>query len=548
MQALELINFLGGETFLQAVYQLKPKDLRPWEGIKEGWVLDGCFQEIKVDSGLPVFQWCGLDHMDIDNTLLYLHSQNTNYSEGIGGKGVIQDAWDWMHMNAISKNTEGDYLVSARHLSQIFKVAGKNNVHGAQPGTVLWQLGGKRNDFTMQDDWSFSRQHMVRVLKTTAEEETLSVFNNGWVIRNKNGLTDHASSGQVMIVNNRTMTARLTHEYIHPHADQGFEASLTMAAGSMEVQPNGGAVVGWGTLPELTEYAEDGEVLFHAFYNNHSGYNYRSYKREWVGKPQYPPKMVAYSRTCKNDAETSPLMAYVSWNGATEVTAWRFYVSTTTRKGPWIPGGTFPRDGFETAADLTYAVKATLAHFAPYVYVEALDASGAVLGSTRVTTFVPTAKYDGRCDALHCFQPSYFEYEKEDSCGASCGRALAPTILVLLVLAAFIEAVAYTTNMFWHGRWRAQRRVGGEVEDGLGSVRDEQKESLLAGGRKEDEDMDMDMDMSPKSAGSAESYLLTPVTPGPGLSKEDASREDANREDASREDASREGPSKEGTT
>lgn len=426
-----------------------------YQGIKEGWVLDGCFQEIDVATGFQVFRWCGLDHMDIDNTLLYLNNQqNTNYSEGIGGKGIIQDAWDWMHFNAVDKNEEGDYLISARHLSQIIKVAGKDNVDGVKPGTVLWQLGGKRNDFTMEGDFSFSRQHMVRFLSTSGDETVLSLFNNGWVIRNKDGFTDHASSGQVIVINNNTMTARLLHEYVHPNADAGFEASLTIAAGSMEVLPNGGCVVGWGTNPEISEYAEDGEVLFHAYYNNHTGYNYRSYKHEWVGNPQYPPKLVAYSRTCKTNATTSPLMAYVSWNGATEVAAWRFFVSTTTKHGPWIPAGTFARDGFETAADLTHAVVATMAGFSPYVSVEALDSSGGVIGTTSASTFVPTAKYEGRCDELHCFQPEYFEYDKEDSCGLSCSRSLGPAIVVLLLVVAGIESAAYLANVCWRARWR----------------------------------------------------------------------------------------------
>ena len=65
--------------------------------------------------------------------------------------------------------------------------------------------------------------------------------------------------------------------------------------------------------------------------------------------------------------------AYVSWNGATEVAAWR--VLAGPRPSGLSPLGEVPRAGFETAVALESGTRA--------VRAEALDADGRVLGRTR---------------------------------------------------------------------------------------------------------------------------------------------------------------------
>ena len=239
------------------------------------------------------------------------------------------------------------------------------------------------------------------------------------------------------------MTAELAHEYVQPNG------GLAVAQGGMHVTPSGNAVIGWGTVPEISEFAEDGTLLFHAAFNDGTARNYRAYKFPWVGKPSYGPKLLAYSLHCSatsssstntntssNTSSTnttatppsSPLMAYISWNGATEVSHYRFHISPLSPHGPWLPAGSIPRSGFETAANLTaliagtpsaYAMAlfhrsragsgseagaATGGNFAPYVSVQALDKRGKVIGSTTAQTWVPSAevRVSANCDEVGC--------------------------------------------------------------------------------------------------------------------------------------------------
>jgi len=235
------------------------------------------------------------------------------------------------------------------------------------------------------------------------------------------------------------MTAELAHEYVQPNG------GLAVAQGGMHVTPSGNAVIGWGTVPEISEFAEDGTLLFHAAFNDGTARNYRAYKFPWVGKPSYGPKLLAYSLHCSattpmnntstltnsTAAPSPPLMAYISWNGATEVSHYRFHISPLSSRGPWLPAGSIPRSGFETAANLTALIAGTpsgyalaLFHksrgggsgsgsgsglgaggnFAPYVSVQALDARGKVIGSTTAQTWVPSeeVRVSANCNELGC--------------------------------------------------------------------------------------------------------------------------------------------------
>lgn len=80
-----------------------------------------------------------------------------------------------MHLNAIDKDDEGNYIVSGRHFDQIVKVAGPNNTCGYPPGKTIWKLGGKASDFAVDEEAVFTRQHDIRVLSVTSTEQYISV-------------------------------------------------------------------------------------------------------------------------------------------------------------------------------------------------------------------------------------------------------------------------------------------------------------------------------------------------------------------------------------
>jgi hypothetical protein len=379
----------------------------------------------------------------------------TNYSEMIGGDATSTAPWDFAHINGIDKilhgASKGDYLVSARHHDTIYKIAGKETLSGSKPGSILWRFGGEgavHKDFEMTSNWTFSREHHISFLGYGGPNGTdlrISLFNNGWDIRGKAGFAGRSSSGQVILLDETSMSATLEHEYVQPNG------GLAIAQGGMHVTPaSGNAIIGWGTVPEISEFAQDGTLLFHARFNEASARNYRAYKFPWVGKPAWKPKLLAYSQFCAASSNASgtpsPLMAYVSWNGATEVKAWRFHVSTSGKSGPWIPAGTFDKTGFETKANLTGSLFTSFARFAPYVSVEALDANGHVIGSQQAETFVPNLSvpaYDDACGEEGCEGIEYFAYKAEQSCAGECRGSMIPALVACVVLVLGLECLAY---------------------------------------------------------------------------------------------------------
>ena len=131
------------------------------------------------------------------------------------------------------------------------------------------------------------------------------------------------------------------------------------------------------------------------------------------------------------------MTSYVSWNGATEVKSWKFYTSNF-RQGPWLWTGTVPKDGFETAVDMSHDIRDALMPFTRYVSVEALDDDGSVLGSAIVETFVPSVRNAPHCSEDGC-EPAGFSYTRANSCAVRCGRNFIPAIFSAVLLFLSLE-------------------------------------------------------------------------------------------------------------
>lgn len=438
-----------GETMLVDIYEVRSMDLRPYLGVLDGYVLDACFQEVSLRTKAVLFQWCALDHMPIWDTYIYLHIPGTagkNDSMPIAGNGTWDAPWDFFHINAVGKNLEGDYIVSGRHMDAVYKIAGLNNNLGIAPGEIIWNLGGKRNDFDMQDGFNFSRQHTVRFLSTGKTESTITLFNNafdGWFY------TSHYSTGQLISINNETMTARLVSEYSPPSG----ERSRSFSQGSMQVLDNGNVFMGWGNRAYVSEHSADGTPIYWAHFSG-SVESFRAWKFPWKGYPTTKPKVVSYAYN-----GTKPLYAYVSWNGATEVAAWSLYYSESTRHGPWISAGTVVKDGFETRINFT-ELSQQRTNFYPYVYAEALDKNGEVLATSEVCeTFVPNKDFKKECNETLCYKKDWYKYQSEDSEAEGIPRNHGVTIWVLALLFVALELVSLVWSD-WGLDWLQDVRSG----------------------------------------------------------------------------------------
>ena len=106
--------------------------------------------------------------------------------------------------------------------------------------------------------------------------------------------------------------ARLLFAYTHRNPPL-----LAASQGNMQTLPDGNALVGYGGVPAISEYAPDGSLLFDAHMPFDMSF-YRAFRFPWQGRPLAPPAVAA---SLNNTGEET--IVHASWNGATDVAAWR---------------------------------------------------------------------------------------------------------------------------------------------------------------------------------------------------------------------------------
>jgi hypothetical protein len=310
---------------------------------KKCWIQDGLFQEIDIETGDLIFEWRATEHIRMKDVF-----SSPNRKDGYGTSK--NDAFDFFHINSVDKLDSGDYLISARYMHAVVCVSGKT-------GDILWQLGGKHNDFEdLNHATDFSWQHHVE----WQGNNTISLFDNH--ANNVFHSPSSRSKGMLIRLNFDNMTATLIQEYHHP------DDILNVSQGSVQVIPKSGNVlVGFGNSPSYIEYTKDGKVLCNAHFGPHLIFeildfglvkSYRVFKYPWVGRPKTLP-----------DVKVKHGKLYVSWNGATEVTGWRLQTAKTKEAGDdeFVTVQELNRDGFETSFHLNRVDR--------YVRVVALDAA-----------------------------------------------------------------------------------------------------------------------------------------------------------------------------
>lgn len=367
----------NGVSALVTAYGPTPYDLSSLNitgGI--GWVLNGMFQEIEIATGNVLFQWPALDHVPISESVI------TPGSTDVSGTGIYpQSAFDYFHINAIDKLPSGDYLVSSRHTSTVFCVS-------AIDGSISWRLSSqKQSDFNVTG-FKFGFQHDVRFVSENSTHTIISIYDNS---NNGFATVNAKSSGMVIALDMNAKVATLQQQYTWP-----FPGGLSSASqGNLQMIGNDSTAnkfMSGGSWPAFAEFSDDGTAVFAASLNNGlqgDVMSYRGYTFNWSSTPANTvPAVYAYSMN--SNSSTS---IYVSWNGATEVSSWRFYGAMTSYDLAVI--GTANKTGFET-------MFTTNAHYV-YAVVEALDASGNALRNSSVTTaFTPSAKLVSACNSQQC--------------------------------------------------------------------------------------------------------------------------------------------------
>jgi hypothetical protein len=150
------------------------------------------------------------------------------------------------------------------------------------------------------------------------------------------------------------------------HADASPAGVLSMSQGNAQALPNGDTLVGWGSVPRVTEFAPDASVVFDATFSDGDD-SYRAYRFVWSGTPTTRPAI----DVAKGGGDAATV--YASWNGATAVAGWRVLAGLEADNLTPV-GDVQPKNGFETTLEATTG--------APFLAVEALDAAGRVLATS----------------------------------------------------------------------------------------------------------------------------------------------------------------------
>jgi hypothetical protein len=305
-------------------------------GPADGAVTDGTFQEIDVRTGLVMYQWTSLDHVALSESYAPANSSNVSFP------------FDFFHINSINLDQDSSLLISARNTWTAYDL-------NAQTGQINWQLGGKHSSFTLGPETATAWQHDPRELANG----TFSIFDNGA------SPTVHSQSrGIVVSLEPQAKTATLVSQFTHP------TPLLTKSQGNVQALANGDFLVGWGELPDFSEFSPTGQLLFDAHFPA-GDQSYRDLRFPWTGAPTTRPAFAVVADHGAAAASSAGTV-YVSWNGATEVASWRVFVGGSPRS--LKPVAQVPRSGFETAIALPAGSGGK------YVSVQALDASGHVLG------------------------------------------------------------------------------------------------------------------------------------------------------------------------
>jgi hypothetical protein len=316
-------------------------NLSSYRGLSDGVITDSVIEEVDVKTGLVMWQWHALGHIPISES----HNPAPKYDY----------PWDYVHLNsidpgptgaeaAVGADQPGDVLLSSRNTWTLYNV-------NIDSGAVLWRLGGDHSSFTLGPGTRTYWQHDA----AWQPGGLISVFDNG-----SDPPMEKQSRGLVLDPNLSNHTVTLVKALTNP-----TKTLLATSQGNMLSLPDGNWLMGYGGLPNFTEYDSSGHVLLDGTLGKNVQ-DFRTYLFPWSGQPTTAPSVVAAPRA------GGTIGVSVSWNGATEVASWRVLAGAST--GALAAVASAARTGFQTTLAAPSA--------GPYVAVQALDSAGAVIGTS----------------------------------------------------------------------------------------------------------------------------------------------------------------------
>jgi hypothetical protein len=174
---------------------------------------------------------------------------------------------DYVHANAIEVDTDGNILLSSRHLDEITKI-------NTQTGAIMWRMGGRNNMFAfLNDSLRFSHQHDIRRLPNG----NITLFDNG------NFHSPPVSRAVEYHLDEEVHTAELVWQYRETPDVYAF------ATGNVQRLQNGNTLISWGTVGRITEVRPDGSKALDMLLSPDFRI-YRTMRFPWAATGIHPPE------------------------------------------------------------------------------------------------------------------------------------------------------------------------------------------------------------------------------------------------------------------
>ena len=291
----------GTMAYVDSYHPVK-YDLSKFGGPVNGTVVEAVIQEINLATGKVVYEWHSLPHVPVTET----------------NQSLTDDQVDYFHINSIAVDTDGNLIVSGRHLSSVLKINRKT-------GAVMWQLGGKQSTFEFTNGSGPSFQHDARIVG----KNTYSVFDNG------DSRSPQYSRGVTYKIDPAKRTASIVGEWRHS------PDLYSLIEGDNRQLPNGNRLIAWATTGVTTEYAGH-TVVFESRIDG--GSSYRTLRSAWKATPSNPPALTV-------ERNGTNVTANATWNGATDVIRWELLGGADARHLRVLRS--IPYTGFQMSQTIT---------------------------------------------------------------------------------------------------------------------------------------------------------------------------------------------------
>ena len=226
----------------------------------------------------------------------------------VGGRSLAAGTmpWDWFHINSIDPQPNGDLFISAR-----------NTWAGYQLQAAPARSSGDSAAWTAPSRWARARRPPGSTTAASSPDGDVTFFDDG-----SNPPKEPQSRG----VRDRARHEATTPRGWSPRSRTRARRCWRPARATCRRSPTATRVVGYGGVPEISEYAPGGSLLFDAHLPSTSSSTAPSATLERAARR--PRRRSSRASTTSATRRSSRM----SWNGATGVASWRVLAGARARR------------------------------------------------------------------------------------------------------------------------------------------------------------------------------------------------------------------------